>query len=210
VAVQGEIRPTEGQELADERRTQILQAALACMARSGYAGTTMDDIAREAGLSKGALYWYFASKREVFLALMQDTLEKMTRQAGKFVADTTLSPSERLFGMLDTIGRLLEAEEEVLLVTMDFWAFSRHDAEFVELFRVMYGDFLRIMESVLAEGIASGEFRPVNPLETGRLLLGMLDGLLFQAALGLPVDWEQVSVTLRGLLWRQPMAGGSL
>ena len=50
-------RAEEKKALADERRAQIRQATAACMARNGYDRTTMDDIARECGLSKGALYW---------------------------------------------------------------------------------------------------------------------------------------------------------
>ena len=51
-------RPTK-----EERRDQLIQAAITCFGEKGYYETSMDDIVREAGLSKGALYWYFKSKR---------------------------------------------------------------------------------------------------------------------------------------------------
>lgn len=54
---------------APERRAQILAAALECFASKGYHAATMDDLVRASGLSKGSLYWHFASKQEVFLAL---------------------------------------------------------------------------------------------------------------------------------------------
>jgi AcrR family transcriptional regulator len=52
-----------------QRVNEILGAALRCFARAGYDKTKMDDIVRESGLTKGGIYWYFESKREIFLAL---------------------------------------------------------------------------------------------------------------------------------------------
>ena len=49
---------------------QILEAALRCFSQKGYHEATMDDLAREAGLSKGSLYWHFKSKAEVFAGLL--------------------------------------------------------------------------------------------------------------------------------------------
>jgi len=54
-----------------ERRQQILSAAMNCFLAKGYHRATMDDIVAESGLSKGTLYWYFKSKKELFLALVQ-------------------------------------------------------------------------------------------------------------------------------------------
>jgi AcrR family transcriptional regulator len=52
-----------------QRREQILSAAMACFARQGYHATSMDDVVRESGLSVGAIYTYFSSKEDLFLAL---------------------------------------------------------------------------------------------------------------------------------------------
>jgi TetR/AcrR family acrAB operon transcriptional repressor len=51
-------------------RDAILDAALRCFAKRGYHETSVDDIAARARLSKGAIYWHFAGKRELFLALL--------------------------------------------------------------------------------------------------------------------------------------------
>ena len=60
-------RPKQSDPLA---RRQILAAALAVFSRQGYAGTTLDDITAEANLSKGAIYWYFDSKANLFAHLL--------------------------------------------------------------------------------------------------------------------------------------------
>src|SRR5258708_12887384 len=70
--------PSRGQERAmpktsaaakEARRTQILDAAVRCFARTGYYATTIEDVVRETGLSRGALYLYFPSKEALYLAI---------------------------------------------------------------------------------------------------------------------------------------------
>lgn len=58
-----------------QRREQILQAAMVCFARQGYYATSMDDVVRESGLSVGAIYSYFPSKEELFLSLCDSRTE---------------------------------------------------------------------------------------------------------------------------------------
>lgn len=56
-------------EVRDSRKNQILDAALTVYIRYGYHGTDMDAVAKEAGLAKGLLYYYFKTKQELFMAL---------------------------------------------------------------------------------------------------------------------------------------------
>lgn len=191
--LEGEGTPPERQDLVDERRAQILRAALACMARKGYARTTMDDIAREAGLSKGAIYWYFPSKREMFLTMVREFLERTVSVLAAQTAQGADSPSERLSRMLQVLAALFAEEQDAVLVTVDFWSLSRHDEEFTRLFHEAYQAFQEMVEGLLAEGVRTGEFRPMRIREVARLLLGMYDGLFFHAAMGLPVDWAGLS-----------------
>lgn len=55
-----------------DTRSRILLAARKVFAREGYAGATLDAIAAQAGLTKGAVYWHFTNKNALFLALMEE------------------------------------------------------------------------------------------------------------------------------------------
>ena len=57
-------------KLKDSTKNQILEAALRVFVKSGFSKTTMDDIVNESGLSKGAIYHHYGSKKELFLALI--------------------------------------------------------------------------------------------------------------------------------------------
>ncbi len=62
------------------RRQEILQAADKIFMQRGFAQATLDDIAEEADLSKGAIYWYFKSKEELYWAVIEDEIESSGRR----------------------------------------------------------------------------------------------------------------------------------
>lgn len=72
-----------------ERRRQILAAAKRVFAAAGYHGTKMADVADAAGLSYGAVYWYFDSKDELFHALMDAEDEALRAHISSAVAKAT-------------------------------------------------------------------------------------------------------------------------
>ncbi|MFI5273658.1 MAG: TetR family transcriptional regulator [Ktedonobacterales bacterium] len=89
-------RPKQADPLA---RRQIVAAATEVFSRKGYAGTTLDDITAEANLSKGAIYWYFDSKAELFTTILGERssvflelLEGAARQA-----DSPLAALEQMW-----------------------------------------------------------------------------------------------------------------
>src|SRR5262249_34108578 len=96
------------------REARILRAAVACFARQGYYGTTMEEIAAEAGIAKGAAYVYFPSKEAIFLALY-DTWGCALREE-IMAALARLTPSEQasvrrvLRTIVEVTGQHVQAE----------------------------------------------------------------------------------------------------
>src|SRR5207302_11360194 len=66
--------PTPQRERRARTRSDVLRAAARVFAERGYHGATLDGVVAEAGLSKGALYHYFPSKQDLFLALLEERL----------------------------------------------------------------------------------------------------------------------------------------
>lgn len=69
--------PKRSDAYMEERRRQILEAAIACMNVQGWNRTTVDDVAAAAGLSKGAVYIHFANKRALLVGLLELNLEEI-------------------------------------------------------------------------------------------------------------------------------------
>lgn len=74
------------------RKKEILDAALQCFSKKGYDATTLDDIVTESGLSKGAIYWYFKGKRELFMTLVERHLQEDRSLWGKLLEEHEVGP----------------------------------------------------------------------------------------------------------------------
>ena len=111
----------------EARRDEIAQAALRCLARNGFANTSMADIIAESGVSAGAIYSHFSGKadiaRHVALIVMDSKASELIRHAGQ--RESPLSPTETIRFLLDTIGR--EGVSKSMLVQL--WAEATVDPE---------------------------------------------------------------------------------
>ena len=76
---------------AEERRTGILDSALAVFSESGYHSSSIDDIAREAGVSKALIYEHFASKQELYADLIARNSRELTQRIGAALVGGTQS-----------------------------------------------------------------------------------------------------------------------
>src|SRR4051794_41526433 len=73
-------RDGRGRELRGTARRRLLDAALAELRRKGYAATSLEAIARRAGLTRGAIYWNFRSKDDLFRELLDERLDQPARE----------------------------------------------------------------------------------------------------------------------------------
>lgn len=79
--------PKVSAQYRDERRAHILAAARRCFVRDGFHQTSMQDLVREAGMSSGAVYRYFASKDAMILAIAEENLEQIVAIARDAAVD---------------------------------------------------------------------------------------------------------------------------
>lgn len=182
----GEGSTSSRADVADKRRACIIRAALACFARKGYHLTTMDDIAQESGLSKGSLYWYFKSKKELFRAIV-DTYFRQMETAIQPILEGTLPPGEKLRTiaqvMLDSVTKAQPPAD----VMVDLWSQARHEEDLHQLLHQAYEPYYRNLAALIETGIQQGEFRPVNAVHLASLLVAVTNGLMMQG-LVMP-DW---------------------
>ena len=93
-------------ESREQTRKRLLGAAARLFARNGFQGTSVDDVAEAAGYSKGALYYNFASKDELFEALVEESIEQMI--AG---LESALAGAHTIEEKLAAMQRVLTEEE---------------------------------------------------------------------------------------------------
>lgn len=82
---------------AEERKEAVLAAAAAAFAEGGYQGTSTEDVARRAGISQPYIFRLFGSKKDLFLAVVEDCFERTRRSFEQAAAD--VAPDESLMAM---------------------------------------------------------------------------------------------------------------
>lgn len=97
------------------KRIALVEAAARCFAARPYDEVTMDDIAAEAGVAKGLAFYYFGSKRDCYLAVIERFSEQMVERA---TPNTDLSPVRRLAQRLDDYLDFAESMPEAYLLLM--------------------------------------------------------------------------------------------
>ena len=160
---------------AEERRAQILEAALSCFARKGFHAATMDDLARAAGLSKGSLYWHFPSKEDVFLALFEDFSASLLEEWDALVAsghDTLDALEQVTVGSLERIGG-----PEGLGAWVEFFAHPQARQRFAAVYR----EWRARLEVSLRRGMQAGRLRSQPAAALAASLTAAAEGLMLQA-----------------------------
>ena len=192
-------------DVSEERKAQIFQAALTCFSRKGYHRTTMDDIVAESGLSKGALYWYFKSKKELFISLFEEVIGQLGQAWAAIAADGEASATDKLLASLALFRAELEEMVPFFGVMMEAWSQTRYDEDVESLIGELYGPYLEIMSRIVEEGVASGEFRVASAQATALVIMTLFDGITLALGVGLwRHDWNEVmdaaeELVLRGL-----------
>ena len=145
------------QERAVQTRRQILETAATAFARHGHDGISLNQVIRESGLTKGAVYFHFPSREALALATFRHKQEQLVELIAARL-DDGLPPLERLAALLRERARLLEGDQSLLVVVrlgIELTLRYGTDSE--------YGTFselpLAALEAIVREGQEAGEVR---------------------------------------------------
>ncbi len=149
----------------EESRATILQAAAQEFAEHGIAGARTDAIAREARVNKALLYYYFKDKETLYGAVLDDAFSDL-RSTVFHVLDSKLSPREKVLAYVGAYFDFV-ASHPLYPRLMQREMMRARDGASPHLERLIKGYFRPIfarVSEVLRQGIAAGEFRPVDPV----------------------------------------------
>jgi len=139
----------------EERRRQILDAAVRVFARSGYHGSRVGDIAEEAGVAHGLLYHYFSSKEEVLQTVFRENWGQLIERF-RIVEASEEPAGEKLEGIAKILLRTWRNDPDLVTVMVREVARSQQLQGQVEEVREAFA----IVQRVIEEGQAAGDFRP--------------------------------------------------
>jgi TetR/AcrR family transcriptional repressor of bet genes len=191
------------------RRAQVIRAVIESVAEQGFEALTMDGVAQKAGVSKGVVNYYFAGKRDLLLQAFNAFLEAYNQQIVDLI-QPEMSAMEMLVVVIevcfpgsDVILPLrrhdpkIEARDqpyeggdpaypiEVLgKVFVHFLTKTILDQDFQTVYRKVYNTYLEGMIAIIEHGIATGEFREVDPDDAAFSLMALIEGMVMYRNIG--------------------------
>ncbi len=165
-------------DVSAERKNQILEAALRVFARRGFYKARMDDIAEEANLSKGALYWYFRGKDAILQALVDKTFNLIMRDLLRTAADHERPVPERLRQIARSAEESVGFFDAAMPFIHEIYALATRTGPVRTAMQGYYRRYKAVLANLLAEGMTRGELRPHDPEMMAVAFIVQFEGLL--------------------------------
>ncbi|HZV52606.1 MAG TPA: TetR/AcrR family transcriptional regulator [Candidatus Dormibacteraeota bacterium] len=175
--------PRLAAEAREARREHILSAALRCFARRGYHATTVDDIAAEAGVSKGAPYVYFESKEALFRTLYETwdcgLSDRLEAALAGLDDRARRSPRRVLIAVVTAVGDHVAEQADLCRVLIEARTQAAYTEAVAEVVRASQARAQSRMARLVEAGVARGEWPPdTDPEAHARLILAAIHGLM--------------------------------
>ena len=155
------------------KKTAILDAAVIEIARHGYYQTTVEMIARRAGVADGTIYLYFENKEQILLSLFERAMGRFISE-GRGQVDQGASAVEKLRRIVELHLTLVGKDRDLAIITQ---VELRHSTHFMgQLSRNQVGEYLAILGEVVEQGMKEGSFRQdLDPVFAAKAVFGVLD-----------------------------------
>ena len=173
------------------RKEQIIKAEITAFARTGLKGTSMNDIVRESGLSKGAIYWYYKSKDELISDLLKEFFDpEEIKKVGEVLATgTALERLEKFIGYTIEEMNKMQRFRPVL---QELFVIASRDQKIRKMAKRDFRVGVALLQSVIEYGVKSKEFRKVDPNMVAIAIFEIIEGTaLFWSLDLMDVDFEK-------------------
>ena len=147
--------------MENKSKNRIMDAALQVFVSKGYSDTRMDDIVEMSGLSKGAIYHHYKSKKDLFISL----IEHWENFSFPNIFDKDLdeiSAADALRAIVNDIVITFKKNKHVFLAELEFWSLANHDEDVRLKTKSLYVKLLNLFKSIIKKGIDRGEFKNID------------------------------------------------
>lgn len=198
-----------------DARNDLLEAAARVLAERGFREASMDEIAERAGYSKGALYWHFEGKDDLFFALLDERIDRPVLEALRLLRS---APPEHDMApeASKLMVRLLHEQRDVLLLEHEYWSAAVRDPKLRRRYAKRQAEIRSVFASaLLARARHLGT--PVSPRWAEKLATSLLaltgglarDKLIDPEAVPDELLGETFALVYRGLVARLAAGPGA-
>lgn len=157
----------------EERRQELIEAAQALFLSQGYERTAVNDIVKQVGVAQGLFYYYFKSKKDIFIAVIDQYIGMRIGELAVELCDERVPPLGRIGNVIATLSHFLN-EMEVMYP-------EGKEGATLEMHSMMQNHVMAVMEpmaaKVLKEGIEGGVIQTPYPEQMARFFIAGFIGV---------------------------------
>lgn len=169
-------RDNRGQE---EKMQNILEATLSVISKETIGGTRMHLIAKEAGVSQSILHYYFSSKKDILVRLMQDLKVEFNEKRARDIDPVNKPLQENIEGFLNQKKDIIKNQQEMDIAQFDFFVQSLVDEDLKKVFQ----DFFKAWYDEIKEVILQSDLPKENKDKFAKSMSHMLVSLMMGASM---------------------------
>jgi AcrR family transcriptional regulator len=199
--------PKVTQAYKEEKKAVILEGALHCFTEKGFQATTMDDIVRHLGISKGAIYSYFASKEEMYIQMADDKMNAMLENTTELFKSMP-SAADQIRHMYSRFrGQSLTELRKWMAFHLEFMLYAARQPQLTQRWNEYADKALVFIKEIMDGGKQTGEFRAdLDCAAASRLFWSIRDGLALQYMLsGEETDYKRTIDDMESMVFRYIM-----
>ena len=184
----------------DQRRQQILDAALQLFVERGYEDSSVDEIARVAHLSKGSIYWYFKSKLDILFALTDHYIELNQAEVIRLAGEDKYGP-EALYRVHRDLNEQNQIHPEKDKLLSQLMGLAARYPEIRERMAEYYRKWDSVSAKLIQDAADRGQFHAVDAKAVSQAICALYDGLKMRRQLDPSVDFVNVIETIMKLAY---------
>jgi len=185
-------------EISDIRREELTLAALKCIAEKGYDRVTLDDVTKEAGLSKGIASYYFKNREELLVSVIQKMWDKIVdltrmiwelpeeedekkiyKRVKEFYSNREIDLVSFMRGGLNYLAGWMDENPHIIRVILEFWCQVPRNPLITRQNDSMHNILMNISAIIIEEGMKRGVFKKRDPHMAAFVLISGISGLAF-------------------------------
>jgi AcrR family transcriptional regulator len=195
------------EQLREERRRQIVEAAMTVFSKKGFHAANVSDVAAEAGVSQGTIYWYFDSKDELLKAALLHFFSDFGEVTFEAL-EHCQTAAEKLQALGQSMELFAKNAEGLFTLFLSYWSSSSQREEASRWWIDMLVEYKDLVVGIVEEGVRSGEFRPVDAEALVWAVMAAYDGLAAYLVLMPEIDLHRVNQAFIDALLNGLSTGG--
>lgn len=180
--IKEKVTAKSGKNLQNDVAHVLQDSALELFAKQNYSSVRIKDIAEATGLNSALIYYYFGSKENLFLKVIESTVEKAFEQFDSIKMNAD-NPRDVLFLWIQIHILQFYLLQKLAKISLDYAGTNGRTPEIDNAVKKFYEKESVILKNTLKDGITAGVFREVNAVDMAMFISTFLDGVLFRTVM---------------------------